>query len=121
MAAVAAVGISAIAVYRMADPSTSWWMPQCPFLRITGLMCPGCGAQRALHALLQGDVAAAFRFNPFLLTIVPLAGIFLLLRGIATGRRRQAIDRHFTTKRIFYFLAMSTMAWWIIRNIFYHQ
>ncbi|MCD7097921.1 DUF2752 domain-containing protein [Stenotrophomonas sp. MMGLT7] len=59
---VAAVGAGLL--YRF-DPSQpgSPFMP-CMFHAATGLYCPGCGMTRALHALLHGDLAQAFAFNP---------------------------------------------------------
>ena len=36
----------------------------CPFLALTGWECPFCGGTRLGSALLQGDVAAAFAYNP---------------------------------------------------------
>ena len=41
------------------------------FHKTTGLLCPGCGALRALHQLLHGHLAAAFRFNPVLIVSLP--------------------------------------------------
>ena len=38
----------------------------CPFYRLTGLYCPGCGSGRAVHAVLQGDLFAGFCCNPLL-------------------------------------------------------
>ena len=48
-----------IAVYLIFDPTQSDLFPKCPFMMLTGLKCPGCGSQRVIHALLNGDVAAA--------------------------------------------------------------
>lgn len=45
----------------------------CPFRAVTGWDCPLCGGTRMGGALLHGDVAAAFAFNP-----VALVGIVLL-------------------------------------------
>jgi len=45
---------------------------ECPFLRVTGLPCPGCGLTRACMLLLQGDVHASVRFHAF-------APIFIVL------------------------------------------
>src|SRR6218665_1576367 len=46
----------------------------CSVKQLLGLDCPGCGMQRALVALLRGDVLGSLRFNasliPFLLTVV---------------------------------------------------
>lgn len=39
--------------------------PVCPFHKVTGLWCPGCGLTRAMTQLVQGDVAAAVRLNVF--------------------------------------------------------
>lgn len=47
-------------------------LTRCPFLQLTGIECPLCGLTRSWHALLHGDLAAAFAFNrggPFLLPL----------------------------------------------------
>jgi len=54
------------------DPRQYHFYPVCLFHRATGLLCPGCGALRALHQLLHGHLAAAFRFNPMLVVSLPL-------------------------------------------------
>ena len=46
------VFLIAIYVYSHIHPSSSPLFPKCPFLMLTGMKCPGCGSQRALHALL---------------------------------------------------------------------
>lgn len=35
----------------------------CPFYKITGYKCPGCGAQRAFHEMLHLHFLEAFRQN----------------------------------------------------------
>ncbi|SOD15059.1 DUF2752 domain-containing protein [Pedobacter xixiisoli] len=50
----------------------------CPFKKLTGLDCPGCGLQRSIIALLKGDVVASFKFYPPTLAIISLT-IFMLL------------------------------------------
>ncbi len=42
-----------------------WDVMPCPLLKLTGLPCPGCGMTRSCLALLRGNWAAAWRFNPF--------------------------------------------------------
>lgn len=56
----------------VAGPSGGGWFPGCLFHRLTGLHCPGCGMTRAVHAMLHGDVSAAFRLNPLGMTVLPL-------------------------------------------------
>ena len=60
-----------IFVYYFFNPSTTIFIP-CPFHYITGLYCPGCGSQRAIHLLLHGDLIGAFRFNPFMVLTLPI-------------------------------------------------
>ena len=44
------------AVYvRAVDPARGGAYPACPFRRVTGLWCPGCGMTRAFHHLLSGE------------------------------------------------------------------
>ncbi len=54
------------------DPSQYHFYPICYFHQTTGLLCPGCGALRAMHQLLHGHPAAAFRFNPILVVALPI-------------------------------------------------
>jgi hypothetical protein len=55
------------------DPTKVPIFPQCMFHQVTGLDCPGCGAQRALHQLLHGNLIAALRLNAMFVLSLPLA------------------------------------------------
>ena len=53
------------------DPRRYHFYPVCFFHSTTGFLCPGCGGLRALHQLLHGHLATAFRFNPMLIASLP--------------------------------------------------
>lgn len=55
-------GLALAALYFRLDPAR-YPFPRCLVQWLTGLHCPGCGTQRALHALLHGHVAQAIGFN----------------------------------------------------------
>lgn len=44
----------------------------CPFNRLTGLKCPGCGITRMILSLLRLDFKTAFFYNPAVFCLVPL-------------------------------------------------
>ena len=67
--ALCAVGVL---IYFIFDPTRVPIFPPCVFHEVTGLDCPGCGGQRALHALLHGDFIAAFRLNAMFVLSLPL-------------------------------------------------
>jgi hypothetical protein len=58
----------------------------CPFRRLTGLPCPGCGGTHAFVAMAHGQAAAAWAYNPFgvLAFVVGLA--WLAREFLDTGR-----------------------------------
>jgi hypothetical protein len=104
-------------IYFNYNPATNVWFPKCPFLLATGLKCPGCGSQRAVHALLHFDFHGAFASNALLIVSIPY--ILLLLAGY--------IVRHFRPQSSFPFLIQHpfviwsffaiVLAFWIARNI----
>ncbi|MGL5683791.1 MAG: DUF2752 domain-containing protein [Marinifilaceae bacterium] len=55
------------------------FFPPCPFYKLTGLQCPGCGSQRAIHSLLNGNITQAFGYNPLMVLSIPyLLGGYIL-------------------------------------------
>jgi len=54
------------------DPARTRIFPVCQFNRFTGLACPGCGSQRALHALAHGNFLAALHLNAVMVLSLPL-------------------------------------------------
>jgi hypothetical protein len=75
--------LAALGVLYAFSPSEHRFYPQCVFHAMTGWSCPGCGSLRAVHNLLHGDFAMAFRFNPLLMVLAPLGVGAWLVRGEA--------------------------------------
>jgi hypothetical protein len=65
-------GMSLVAVLYLFDPAEVAVYPTCPFHELTGLDCPGCGATRATHQLLHGNISAALKLNAFAVLSLPL-------------------------------------------------
>jgi hypothetical protein len=57
------------------NPNTTK-VPLCPLHAATGLWCPLCGATRATHALLHGDLPAALHDNA--IYVIGLPWVMLL-------------------------------------------
>ena len=60
----AGVALAAAALLFAFDPAVKWWFPSCPLNALTGWLCPFCGSLRAVHAILHGELPAAWTFNP---------------------------------------------------------
>ena len=73
-AAVAGLCLAVFLLYSF-PPAETRFYPRCIFHVVTGLECPGCGSLRAAHSVLHGDFATAFRLNPLLFVLLPLAGL----------------------------------------------
>ncbi len=73
--------IAGVAVYLLVYSVVGKGIP-CLFRAVTGLQCPGCGMTRALSALAHGKLAEAVGYNVLSVTLVPLIGIFLLIRAV---------------------------------------
>lgn len=109
----------ALVVYFLFDPSASGIFPKCPFLLLTGLKCPGCGSQRALHALLHLQIGRAFRENPMLVLSVPylFTALLFFLKKEKNEKWQAADDLLFRGKAVWVILVL-VLAFWLLRNIF---
>lgn len=72
MNGIAAAGLAGAAVLYRFSPEEYSFYPRCPFFALTHLYCPGCGATRAIAALLHGNVAAALHFNVAVTLLLPV-------------------------------------------------
>ncbi len=111
-ACIAAIGL--VLVYYRVDPAQAAWVPHCPFHLLTGLNCPACGSQRALHAALHGHFAEAIRFNLFLIISLPYLAI--LIANIRTGQRWKFLRAAASPSVVRGYLVL-VVGWWIVRNI----
>jgi hypothetical protein len=68
------------------DPSRNAVYPQCLLYNATGLYCAGCGATRALHALLHGRVLLALHDNVLFVAALPVLLYVLATHALAAWR-----------------------------------
>jgi len=110
-------------LYGLVDPESSRLFPRCLFKTVTGYDCPGCGSQRAIHALLRGDIAGAFHYNAFMVSCIPL--VMLLLVGeylrvfhpsvIPSSPVLRRLERFFSSRGFIFFVIAAALLWWIFR------
>ena len=59
----------------------------CPFKAITGLDCPGCGFQRSVIALVQGNWSQSFHLYAATIPLLITASIFATDRKLKFDRK----------------------------------
>jgi hypothetical protein len=92
-------------------------MPKCPFKLITGLSCPGCGIQRAIHAILHGHVVEAIQYNYYFLYSGPYAALFVVEWVLPDGNARKRLKSVIESKSVVNFYVVTFIMWLIIRNV----
>ena len=89
-------------VYILFDPSQYSFFPRCPTNKYLGILCPGCGSQRALHDLFNLDFVSSFRHNPLMMISIPyiLGGYYFETRKSWTIRQRKIRNFFYGLKAI---------------------
>jgi len=102
------------------DPSHHAVYPQCVLYNATGIYCAGCGATRALYALLHGRVIDALHDNALFVAALPVI-LYVIGTYAASAWRENAwpqitVDMPKLTRRsIFAILLM--IGFMIVRNL----
>lgn len=99
------------------NPAKGGYFLQCPFHFATGLYCPGCGSQRALHQLFHLNFNEAFRYNPLMVLSLPLVAYALCLTiynfFFKTQHRLKLFYKNWF---VFGFFGL-VLIFWILRNL----
>lgn len=103
----------ALLVQQVFDPFRTD-VPLCAVYHLTGLYCPGCGATRAVHALLDGDPLLALRNNVLIVVALPVvAGVLVLW----AARRVQGRTLDPPPQAVVVLLAVLALVFAVLRNI----
>lgn len=105
-----------LSLYFIIDPSSTRLFPKCPFLSLTGLYCPGCGSQRAIHNLLNGNIIIGIRHN-YLLILVFVVLCYQLILFIANSYFEKSFKNLFHKSSISKTILILVLAFWILRNL----
>ncbi len=92
------------------DPEAGGNYLPCPFRSLTGLLCPGCGSQRAAHDLLHLRIGEAWEHNAAFVLALPVLAFHMSLGRVLT---RSAGSRD----RILAVCVLVVIAWGVVRNI----
>ena len=112
------MGIGLALVYFIYSPSESGYFPACIFLKKTGWLCPACGTQRALHALLHFEFSAALDYNVLMVLGMPLVLFGLLLESLQHQSKiwKERHDSYFSPLARYTAVGV-ILFFWIVRNV----
>jgi len=112
----AILAVGAVLLYFL-DPMEQKFMPKCMFKTVTGLNCPGCGFQRAMHALLHGRLSEALHYNLFLAIGIPYLAAVFSANALLQGEKRAKVLNVLEGRLMAWFYVVTFIIWFIVRNI----
>jgi hypothetical protein len=107
-------------LYFYLDPSQPGLFPPCPFYSITGLYCPGCGSQRAFHALMHGDILRSAGYNILFVVFLPLIAISALITTANIFLKRNRRYPLFQSAVFSRAVLIVVLLFWVLRNLPYY-
>ena len=106
-----------LGIFFFINPGEVAFMPKCLFHWLTGLNCPACGTQRALHQLLHLHLREAWEYNLFLVISLPYALALIVSHWFNPNHRFDQLKAFCHRRAIVNTYLILFTAWWIIRNI----
>jgi Protein of unknown function (DUF2752) len=114
--AVIALGVFALLRF---PPGENRFYPVCPVYQFLHVQCPGCGATRALAALLRGRLHEALELNALITLVVPFAIAYGVIWYWRFVRREDVRWPRFSPVEIGGALALA-VGFAIVRNLSLH-
>jgi hypothetical protein len=86
----------------------------CLFNLLTGLYCPGCGATRAMHALVHFDLAGALGMNALLILSLPILPLLVVRAFRPLPRGLETLVKPVASPWLWFFLLVG---FGVLRNL----
>src|SRR6476620_3089167 len=104
-------------LYFFIYPTYGKYFPKCLFYTFTGLYCPGCGSQRAVVALLHGNIITALRDNLLAVAALPFLAYSFLNLCLSTLNKKQLNTKIFYSPFFVKVVLILVIIFSILRNI----
>ena len=108
--------LGVLSFYFIFNPSEYSFFPKCPFHSLTGLYCPGCGSQRAIHQILHGHITESLKHNFLIILLTFVLGYQLVLFLLTKGFNKN-FNNIFHNPKATYTILVLVILYWILRNI----
>lgn len=113
------VVVTLIAVYYNFNPEMYNFFPECPFHKYLHLDCPGCGSQRAIHALLHGNIMTALDYNVLLVLSIPVLLVHFSLKTYSYFSHKNLELKFWYSPQTPKIIFVVVLVFWIARNLPY--
>ena len=91
----------------------------CPFHKLTGLYCPGCGITRCLTSIIHLEFYQAFRYNPYVFLLLPLIISYIVYQIYIWVCDKEDYISKKIPKSLLIIIIITLMLYSILRNISY--
>ena len=89
----------------------------CPLYQLTGWQCPFCGVQRGIIALMHGEVAEWWNYNPVVWCLTPYFLLFIISEIYRPWLEKPFFKWIRQDKVIFSVMGL-LLLWSVVRNFF---
>ena len=87
----------------------------CPFYKITGYQCPGCGSQRAFHEVLHFHFFEAFKQNALFVLGIPY--VLLIFYANFNKEKHQKLRQLLVGNKTLLILLIVAILFGVLRNL----
>jgi len=112
----AAAGVLGAVMLRVFPPETTAWYPECPVWHYFHVLCPGCGATRALAALTHARFADAFHYNPLVVVLCPVMAAYFAA-AYCTAMRRERFTWPRVSGPLLASVCTAALLFGVVRNV----
>ena len=114
-------GVVGCLLYKNIDPATSLYAPKCISYSLFNFICPGCGMQRAIHAILNGEILKAIYFNPLIVLSIPYILTLLVMDVFKLKCKLPKLYAILYGRKSIYVLLIILIVYVVLRNMYFES